>query len=96
MYAFLQDNRWVLFSDNLRLMRPWITDEADEEEEEATKGLFSLPFMRRAQEKRKRAAQDEAQQLLAELEGGVQEEEGPTLGRRNFGLQGGVQVCSLL
>lgn len=66
--------------------------EADENEEGASKGLFSLPFMRRAQEKRKQAAQDEARQLLAELDGNAAEQQPPSLGRRNFGLQGGTQV----
>lgn len=63
-----------------------------DEGEEGSKGLFSLPFMRRAQEKRKQAAQEEARQLLADLDGSPAEGSTPTLGRRNFGLQGGVQV----
>ena len=61
-----------------------------------SKGLFSLPFMRRAQQKRKLAAEKEAKQLLAELDGQSAALESPTLGRRNFGLQGGVQVTPFL
>lgn len=64
----------------------------DIEDEETSKGLFALPFMKRAQEKRKQAAQDEARQLLAELDGQASEEQAPSQGRRNFGLAGGVQV----
>ena len=48
--------------------------------------------MKRAQEKRKQAAQDEARQLLEELEGQASEERTASQGRRNFGLANGVQV----
>lgn len=52
--------------------------------------------MRRAQEKRKQAAEDEARQLLAELdEDATGMDDEATLGRRNFGLAGGVQVIAL-
>ncbi|KAL4441441.1 hypothetical protein ABPG77_001945 [Micractinium sp. CCAP 211/92] len=36
-----------------------------------TKGLFALPFMRRALEKKKLEAQQQAQEILAEMEGGA-------------------------
>ena len=48
--------------------------------------------MKRALEKRKRAAASEAQRALDELEGKRGEEPQAIGGRRNFGLQGGIQV----
>ena len=72
------------------------TGAEESEGEDMSKGLFSLPFMRRAQQKRKLAAEKEAKQLLAELDGQSAALETPTLGRRNFGLQGGVQVKLIL
>lgn len=63
-----------------------------EEMDGVSKGLFSLPFMKRAQEARKRQAEAAARDMLAELDGGAQADAEPTQGRRNFGLAGGVQV----
>lgn len=47
--------------------------------------------MKRAQEKRRKAAESEALRALEELEG-VAEESDVIGGRKNFGLQGGIQV----
>lgn len=66
---------------------------ASDEDEAVSKSLFTLPFMKRAQERRKLAAQKQAQRLLEELEGRAAEpDEGGMSGRRNFGLATGVQV----
>lgn len=48
--------------------------------------------MKRAQEKRKRAAEEEAKKLLAELDSQPMDLHTSSQGRRNFGLEGGVQV----
>ena len=64
----------------------------DDAEPDVSKGLFSLPFMKRAADKQKAAAEKEAKQLLAELDGYANDTEQPVSGRRNFGLEGGVQV----
>lgn len=64
----------------------------DEGNGDMSKGLFSLPFMRRAAERQKLAAEKDAKMLLAELDGYVNETEQPVSGRRNFGLEGGIQV----
>ena len=63
---------------------------ADEDDPDVSKGLFSLPFMKRAAEKQKKASAKQAQELLAELDG--MEPENLLSGRRNFGLEGGTQV----
>ena len=63
---------------------------ADEDDPDVSKGLFSLPFMKRAAEKQKKASAKQAQELLAELDG--MEPENLVSGRRNFGLEGGTQV----
>lgn len=61
--------------------------------EAPTKGLFALPFMKRALEKRKAQAQEEAKQLLKELEadaGAVELEESAVFaGRISYGGSGG-------
>ena len=56
-----------------------------------SKGLFSLPFMKRAAEKQKKASAKQAQELLAELDG-MEPENLAMSGRRNFGVEGGTQV----
>ena len=63
-----------------------------DEDVDVSKGLFSLPFMKRAAEKQKAAAQSHARELLAELDGVTHDEDAPKSGRRNFGLEGGTQV----
>ena len=53
-------------------------DGEEEEEEAPAKGLFALPFMRRAQEKRKAQAQAEAAAMLRDMEAAAARAELPS------------------
>lgn len=68
----------------------------EEGDPEMSKGLFSLPFMKRAAEKQKKAAEKDARELLAEIAGHKEESQQIASGRRNFGLEGGTQVSKLI
>lgn len=56
------------------------------DEHTASKGLFSLPFMRKAMERRKQESMAQAEELLAEIDGTGQEkaEKSETTGRLTF------------